>query len=60
MHDGDPHRDTQAAEAAQRLPRVDSAALLGERKRMVIRHGDREYLLRCTRRGKLILTGHEA
>jgi len=26
---------------------------------MLIRHGDKRYLLRQTRRGKLILTGHE-
>ena len=41
------------------LPQIDSNLLLGTRKRMLIRHGDKRYLLRQTRRGKLILTGHE-
>ena len=41
------------------LPQIDSNMLLGTRKRMLIRHGEKRYLLRQTRRGKLILTGHE-
>ncbi|MBU1188766.1 MAG: hemin uptake protein HemP [Gammaproteobacteria bacterium] len=41
------------------MPQIDSNLLLGTRKRMLIRHGDKRYLLRQTRRGKLILTGHE-
>jgi len=41
------------------LPQIDSGILLGSRKRMLIRHGEKRYLLRQTRRGKLILTGHE-
>jgi len=38
------------------LPRVSSAALLGERKELVIVHQGREYRLRQTQNGKLILT----
>jgi hemin uptake protein HemP len=41
------------------LPQIDSEMLLGKRNSMLIRHGDKRYVLRQTRRGKLILTGHE-
>ena len=36
--------------------RVSSAVLLGERKELVIVHNGREYHLRLTQNGKLILT----
>ena len=38
------------------FPRVTSESLLGERKEMVIVHNGREYRLRLTQNGKLILT----
>ncbi|HEX5162534.1 MAG TPA: hemin uptake protein HemP [Steroidobacteraceae bacterium] len=37
-------------------PRVSSEALLGARKELVIVHNGREYHLRLTQNGKLILT----
>jgi hemin uptake protein HemP len=37
-------------------PRVTSEALLGSRKELVIVHNSREYHLRLTQNGKLILT----
>jgi hemin uptake protein HemP len=41
---------------ATALPRVASADLLGERGELVIEHQGREYRLRLTQNGKLILT----
>ena len=38
------------------LPKVPSQALLGPRKELVITHNGREYRLRVTQNGKLILT----
>lgn len=38
-------------------PRVSSAALLQGQRVIVIEHGGREYRLRLTSNGKLILTG---
>lgn len=59
----DSHRSpfpTAAAPAPEdALPkpaRVDSAALLGRARELVIDHGGREYRLRVTQNGKLILT----
>ena len=45
----------------QKLPpappgKIDSRALLGERRELVIIHNGREYRLRQTQSGKLILT----
>ena len=40
----------------QPRPRMESAALLGPRGELVIVHNGREYLLRITQHGKLILT----
>ena len=37
-------------------PMVDSAALLGGRQELIIRHGDALYRLRLTASNKLILT----
>jgi hemin uptake protein HemP len=37
-------------------PRVTSDALLGARRELLIMHNGREYRLRLTRNGKLILT----
>ena len=43
--------------AAEHLPgRVTSEALLGRRQELVIVHKGREYRLRLTQNGKLILT----
>ena len=39
-----------------RLPRISSQALLGSGKELIIEHGSREYRLRLTQNGKLILT----
>lgn len=39
-----------------KIGRVTSEALLGPRKELVIVHGGREYHLRLTQNGKLILT----
>ena len=36
--------------------RLDSSALFGQRSEVVILHGGEEYRLRCTSKGKLILT----
>lgn len=45
-----------ARPAAQETKRVSSGALLGEHKELVIVHQGREYRLRLTQNGKLILT----
>ena len=37
-------------------PRVSSRELLGRKGEIIIEHGDREYRLRVTQNGKLILT----
>ncbi|MFP5594047.1 hemin uptake protein HemP [Kluyvera sp. 142486] len=36
--------------------RIDSVALLGKEGRIIIEHGEQQYLLRQTQAGKLILT----
>lgn len=41
---------------AAELPRIASTELLGERGELVIEHQGREYRLRLTQNGKLILT----
>jgi hemin uptake protein HemP len=41
---------------AQPTPKVPSQSLLGPRKELVITHNGREYRLRVTQNGKLILT----
>jgi len=49
----------KSAAPAHVLPapsKVPSQALLGARKELVITHNGREYRLRVTRNGKLILT----
>lgn len=43
-------------ESASEKPRVTSETLLGSRKELVIVHNGREYHLRLTQNGKLILT----
>jgi len=53
------HSDQRADYNHHGLPQIDSNMLLGKRNSMLIRHGDKRYVLRQTRRGKLILTGHE-
>ena len=42
--------------SAQTPPRVSSQVLLGARKELVIVHNGREYRLRLTQNGRLILT----
>jgi hemin uptake protein HemP len=46
----------QSAAQARTAGRVTSKELLGERNILIIEHGGREYLLRVTQQGKLILT----
>jgi hemin uptake protein HemP len=48
--------DAAAAGAEPGPPRVESAALLGRSRELIIVHGGREYRLRVTQNGKLILT----
>ena len=48
--------DERATPPAQTPVRIPSRALLGERKEIVIVHNGREYRLRQTQNGKLILT----
>jgi hemin uptake protein HemP len=38
------------------VPRISSEALFGPRRELVILHNGREYRLRLTQNGKLILT----
>jgi hemin uptake protein HemP len=47
---------TPAQPAASAPTKVPSASLLGTRKELVITHNGREYRLRVTQNGKLILT----
>ena len=50
-------REAAASTAAPAQPRrIASEALLGLHKELVIVHGGREYRLRVTQNGKLILT----
>ena len=50
--------DDHSARTSEPAPaaRIASGALLGERKEVVIVHNGREYRLRQTQNGKLILT----
>jgi len=45
-----------SAQGERRIARVSSAALLGNNAELIIEHGGREYRLRRTQSGKLILT----
>jgi hemin uptake protein HemP len=45
-----------AAQPLEALKRVSSEALLGRAKELVIVHNGREYRLRLTQNGKLLLT----
>jgi hemin uptake protein HemP len=47
---------TQQAGGEQAMRRLSSAALLQGQRQVVIEHGGREYRLRLTAQGKLILT----
>jgi hemin uptake protein HemP len=51
--EGYPEKAAPGSAAPARIP---SRALLGERKELVIVHNGREYRLRLTQNGKLILT----
>lgn len=46
----------QPLQPAPELKRVSSESLLGEKKELLIVHNGREYRLRLTQNGKLILT----
>ena len=46
----------RAAEPESRYMRVDSKLLLGGQRELLIVHNGREYRLRLTQNGKLILT----
>jgi hemin uptake protein HemP len=46
----------QPAQPSSGLKRVTSESLLGQAKELVIVHNSREYRLRLTQNGKLILT----
>lgn len=46
----------QPLQPAPELERVSSESLLGEKKELLIVHNGREYRLRLTQNGKLILT----
>lgn len=48
--------DPTRAAASRRRPRIESGALLGKAKVIVIDHEGAEYTLRITSRNKLILT----
>ncbi len=50
------HDDNSAAREPAPARRVTSDALLGDSPALVIVHNGREYLLRITQNGKLILT----
>jgi hemin uptake protein HemP len=50
-----PQAETQVS-APTEPNRVSSEALLGQKKELVILHNGREYRLRLTQNGKLILT----
>ena len=51
-----PRRAVRAGGAGRKTPRVPSSELLGERGELLIEHNGREYRLRLTQSGKLILT----
>ena len=51
-----PERSSSPVESPVRPPRVESEALLGHALELVIVHNGREYRLRKTQNGKLILT----
>jgi hemin uptake protein HemP len=51
-----PREAVAAGEATRRPLRVNSCGLLGARGELVIEHNGREYRLRLTQSGKLILT----
>ena len=53
LANGTPQKCVKSAEP---FPRVSSHALLGERGELLIVHNGREYRLRLTQNGKLILT----
>ena len=49
-------KTTRAATATLAQPRLQSATLFGAHREVVIVHNGREYRLRLTQNGKLILT----
>lgn len=48
--------NAQQPTQASTAPRVSSRELLGGKAELIIEHGNREYRLRVTQSGKLILT----
>jgi hemin uptake protein HemP len=56
-HESAPHDAPSTAPSVQEgAPRISSQQLLGPRREVVIVHNGREYRLRQTQNGKLILT----
>ena len=47
---------TTTEQPVERKRRINSTSLFRERKDIVLVHGEEEYVLRITRKGKLILT----
>jgi len=43
-----------------KLPNIDLKTVMADNKRVILKHGDKPYLLSITRRGKLILTAAES
>jgi hemin uptake protein HemP len=50
------HKPMHQSPPGTERPRVSSETLLGARRELVILHNGREYFLRLTQNGKLILT----
>ena len=48
--------ERERSDAGQTIPVVDSAALMGGRRELIIQHGTGSYWLRVTASNKLILT----
>lgn len=42
------------------LPSIKLKEIMADSKKIILKHGDKPYLLSITRRGKLILTASEA
>lgn len=59
-HEDRPQHDTKASPqsggASREVPRVSSRDLMRHQSELIIEHGGREYRLRITHSGKLILT----
>lgn len=56
LHRASSRLGNAAGKGSPEIPRLASRELLGERRELVIEHNGREYRLRLTQSGKLILT----